>query len=63
MSKTRSEVMEESKRKGMAAGIATAGTVALAAVGWPVTAAIAAVPAALLGYRWWQHRAENGIKF
>ena len=63
MSKTRSEVMDESKRKGMAAGIATAGTVALAAAGWPVTAAIAAVPAVLLGYRWWQHRAENGIKF
>jgi hypothetical protein len=63
MSKSRSEVMDESRRKGVAAGIATAGTVALAAVGWPVTAAIVAVPAAVLGYRWWQHRAENGIKF
>jgi hypothetical protein len=63
MSKTRSEVMEESRKKGVQAGLATAGTVVLAAAGWPVTAAIAAVPAALLGYRWWQHRAKNGIKF
>jgi hypothetical protein len=63
MSKTRSEVVEESRRKGVAAGVATVGTVALAAVGWPVTAAVAAVPAAFLGYRWWKHRAANGIKF
>jgi hypothetical protein len=63
MSKTRSEVLEESKRKGMVAGVATVGTVALAAIGWPVTAAVAAVPAAVLGFRWWKHRAENGIKF
>ena len=63
MSKTRSEVLEESRRKGVAAGVATAGTVALAAIGWPVTAALAAVPAAVLGYRWWKHRANNGIKF
>ena len=63
MSKTRTEVMAESRRKGVVAGVATAGTVALAAVGWPVTAVVAAVPAAVLGYRWWKHRAENGIKF
>jgi hypothetical protein len=29
----------------------------------PVTAAIAAVPAAYLGYKWWKHRSENGIRF
>jgi hypothetical protein len=63
MSKTRSEVVEESRKKGVAAGIATAGTVTLAAIGFPFTAAIAAVPAAFLGYRWWKHRADNGIKF
>jgi len=63
MSKTRSEVVEESRRKGVAAGVATAGTVALAAIGFPVTAVFAAVPAAFLGYRWWKHRANNGIKF
>ena len=63
MSKTRSEVVEESRKKGVAAGMATAGTVALAAIGWPIGAAIAAVPAAVLGYRWWKHRADNGIRF
>ena len=42
---------------------ATVATVALgAAVSLPV-AAVAAVPTAWLGWRWWKHRAENGIKF
>lgn len=63
MSKTRSEVLEESRRKGVAAGVATAGAVALAAVGWPITAVAVAVPAALLTQRWWKHRKENGIRF
>ena len=63
MSERRSEVLVESRRRGVAAGVATAGTVALAAVGWPVTAVVAAVPAALLSYRWWKHGAENGIRF
>lgn len=63
MSKSRSEIIEESRRKGAVAGVAAAATVALGAtVGLPV-AVIAAVPAALLGYRWWKHRATNGIKF
>jgi hypothetical protein len=58
MSKARSEVMSESKRKGMYAAVAGAATVGLAVVG-----AVAAAPAALLTYKWWKHRAENGIKF
>ena len=63
MSKTRREVLEESRRKGTVAGVATAATVVLGAtVGLPV-AVVAAVPTAWLGYRWWRHRAENGIKF
>lgn len=63
MSKSRSEVLEESRNKGIAAGIATAATVALGAtVGAPL-AIIAAVPAAALTWSWWKHRAENGIKF
>jgi hypothetical protein len=33
-----------------------------ATVGFPV-AVVAAVPTALLGWRWWKHRAQNGIKF
>ncbi len=63
MSKSRSEVLEDSKRKGFVAGAATVATVALGAtVGLPV-AVVAAVPTAWLGWRWWKHRANNGIKF
>jgi hypothetical protein len=63
MSKSRQEVLEESRRKGTVAGVAAAATVALGvAVSLPV-AIVAAVPTALLGYRWWKHRANNGIKF
>ncbi len=63
MSATRSEVLAESKKKGFVAGAATAGAVTVGVLIGPVTAVIAAVPAALLTYRWWKHRAENGIKF
>jgi hypothetical protein len=63
MSKSRQEVMSDSRRKGFAAGAAAVATVAIGAtIGLPV-AAVAAVPAAVLGWRWWKHRAENGIKF
>jgi hypothetical protein len=63
MSKTRSEVLDESRRKGIAAGAMAATTVVLGAVGLLPVAAVAAVPTAVLGWRWWKHRAENGIKF
>lgn len=63
MSKTRTEVVAESQRKGVAAGVATAAAVVGGVlVGWPV-AVVAAVPTAVLGWRWWKHRSENGIKF
>jgi hypothetical protein len=63
MTKSRQEVLAESHRKGVVAGVATAVTVGLGvAISLPV-AAVAAVPAAILGWRWWKHRAENGIKF
>jgi len=63
MSKTRREVLDESRRKGIAAGAMAATTVVLGAVGLLPVAAVAAVPTAVLGWRWWKHRAENGIKF
>lgn len=63
MSKSRQEVLDESRRKGFVAGAAAVATVAIGAtVGLPV-AAVAAVPTAFFGWRWWRHRAENGIKF
>ncbi len=63
MSKSRSEVLAESQRKGVVAGAATVAVVGLGVVIGPVTAVVAAVPAAVFAYRWWKHRAENGIKF
>jgi hypothetical protein len=63
MSKTRTEVMEESRKKGFVAGATTAGAVAAGVVIGPFVGAVAAVPAAYLAYKWWKHRAENGIRF
>ena len=63
MSKSRTEVLEESRRKGIKAGTAAVATVALGVAVGPVTAVVAAVPTAYLGWRWWTHRAKNGIKF
>jgi hypothetical protein len=63
MSETRSAVLAESKRKGIVAGVTTAAAVTLGVIGWPVTAVVTAVPAAVLSYRWWRHRANNGIRF
>lgn len=63
MSKTRNEVVQESKVKGFTAGVATVATVVLGVTVGAPAAAVAAVPAAVLGWRWWKHRAENGIRF
>jgi hypothetical protein len=63
MSKTRSEVLDESRKKGIVAGATTAGAVAAGVLVGATAGAVVAVPAALFAYRWWRHRAENGIKF
>jgi hypothetical protein len=63
MSKSRTEVLEESRRKGLKAGAAAAATVVVGAAISPALAVVAAVPTAYLGWRWWTHRAKNGIKF
>ena len=63
MSKSRNEILEDSKKKALKAGVVTAGSVALAAASFPVLATVAAVPAAVLAWQWWKHRAENGIRF
>lgn len=62
MAKSRTDVLSESRRKGFVAGAAAAATVAVGTVSFPL-AVVAAVPTAVLGWRWWRHRAENGIKF
>jgi len=63
MSNSRSEVLVESKRKALAAGITSVAAITLGVLGWPITATATAVPAVVFGYRWWKHRAENGIRF
>jgi MFS family permease len=63
MSKARTEVLADSRRKGTVAGITTAAAVGAGVLIGPVTAVVVAVPAAVLTWRWWKHRAENGIKF
>ncbi len=63
MSKTRTEVLEESKKKGIVAAAATTGAVAAGVLLSPVIGAVAAVPGVYFAYKWWKHRAENGIRF
>jgi hypothetical protein len=62
MSKTRTEVLEENRKKGLVAGATTVGAVAAGILVAPVAGVLAAVPAGYLVYKWWKHRAENGIK-
>lgn len=64
MSSSRSDVVKESKKKGALAGSAAVLTgVGAATIGLaPLT--VAGIGATgLLAYRWWKHRAKNGIKF
>ncbi|HEY1959456.1 MAG TPA: hypothetical protein VGH28_27785 [Polyangiaceae bacterium] len=63
MTKPRSEVLADSRKKAVAAGATTAAAVGAAVLIGPITATLAAVPAAVFTYRWWKHRASNGIKF
>jgi uncharacterized membrane protein len=63
MGESRSEVVAESRRKGLVAGATVAAAVTLGVVVAPTLGAIVAIPAAVLGYRWWKHRAASGIRF
>lgn len=63
MGNTRSEVLAESTKKGVVAGATAATAVAAGVLVSLPLAAVCAVPAAYFGYKWWKHRAENGIKF
>ncbi len=63
MSKTRTEVLEESKKKGIVAAAVTTGAVAAGVLLSPVIGAVGAVPGAYFAWKWWKHRTENGIRF
>jgi hypothetical protein len=54
---------ETARKKGIAAGAATAGSVALMALGLPVLGAIALIPSAYLVKDWFTFRAKRGMRF
>ncbi|HVY45742.1 MAG TPA: hypothetical protein VHB21_07675 [Minicystis sp.] len=62
MTQSRTDVLKENKKKGIAASVAAAATVTLGVTLGAPAAVIAAVPTAILGLRWWKHRKENGIR-
>lgn len=47
----------------MIAGACAAATVTLGVVAGGPLVVVAAVPTAVFGWRWWKHRAQNGIRF
>jgi hypothetical protein len=51
------------RRKGMVAGAATVGSVALIAVGAPWLGVIGLIPAAYLVKDWFTFRAKRGMRF
>jgi len=54
---------ETARKKGIIAGAATAGSVALLVVVSPVLGALALVPSALLVKDWFMFRARRGMRF
>ncbi len=65
MSKTRTEVKEESRKRGIAATAAAVatGAVTVASGGLVPLGVVGIGATGALTYRWWKHRAKNGIKF
>jgi hypothetical protein len=58
------EVKKESKKKGLMATAAGVGTVGLATVlASPVVAVAGGVGTVYLTYKWFEHRAKNGLRF
>jgi hypothetical protein len=54
--------MAESKRKAIVTGVVGAASVTAGiVVGWPL-AVVGAVPTAILGWNWWKHRMNHGLK-
>ncbi len=54
---------EIARRKGLAAGAATAGSVALIIAGAPWLGLIGLIPSAYLVKNWFMYRAKRGMRF
>ncbi len=62
--KTRSEVVKESRKRGLlTGGVAIATGVATATVGFLPLTVVGIGATSVLAYRWIKHRMDNGIKF
>lgn len=58
------EIKKESKKKGFLATAGAAGTAGLVVAGAPVVVTVgAAAGTAYLTYKWFAHRAKNGLRF
>ena len=54
---------QTARKKGLIAGAATAGSVALVVAGAPVLGLLGLVPSALLVKNWFMFRARRGMRF
>lgn len=58
----RSEAEAASRRKATVTGAAAAASVAAGVlIAWPLVV-VGAVPTAILGWGWWKHRVEHGLR-
>lgn len=63
MGSLREQDVKTARRKGLAAAAVTGGAVVLMVAGAPLLGAVALVPAAVLGWRWFTFRAQRGMRF
>ncbi len=63
MATLREKDEQTAKKKGLAAGAATAASVAVGVVVSPWLAVVGLLPAAYLTYEWFNYRAKRGMRF
>jgi hypothetical protein len=62
MATKRQDAEAASKRKAIMTGVVGAASVTAGVViAWPL-AVVGAIPTAVLGWGWWRHRVEHGLK-
>jgi hypothetical protein len=63
MPSQREQDTKTARKKGLIAAATAGGAVALGVVASPVLGLVAMVPAAYLGWDWFQYRAKRGMRF